>query len=417
MSLKLIIRLKNQSSEAKMAWALFDHDTLIETGEVDAVDSTHLLAEKAKNANQIIVLVPGQSVLLTTVALPKLSASRLAKALPFALEDQLVDDPANLHIAVGKAGPDNLIPIAIVNKSIMINWQTQLKAVLQEAYTQVKAFVPEILVLPLQDQAITIYQENDICFVRTGQSSGFVIEKSAILSLLQLHLAQKGIEKPTTIVSYQSDTTPLFSDEVCRELGVQLQTEKATSQTLFLFANALTTWQLNLLQGSYAPYQRLVQFDRLIGFGFGLVAAWMLMLTFVDLIQYGLLHREKKSLDTQLIMLYQAVHPTALLPAHPKESLQKELADLKNRTADSTFVRLLTSVGPNLAPLVSRGMTPLQATYRDNQLIMEVEATDATVLEEFKQSLDAQGLKVTMSNAERSPDGLIKTRYTIEEIS
>lgn len=417
MSLKLIIRLKNRSSEASMAWALFDHDSLVESGEVDPADSQHLLAGIAKKSHQIIVLVPGHSVLLTTVTLPKLSASRLAKALPFALEDQLVDDPANLHIAVGSANADNLIPIAIVNKAIMHSWQSQLQAVLQDAYSQVKAFIPEILVLPMQDQAITIYQEDDMCFVRTGASAGFVIDKPSVLSLLQLHVAQKDIEKPTTLICYQSESAPLISDEASRALGVQLQTEKATPQSLFLFANAINTWPLNLLQGSYAPYQRLVQFDRLIGFGFGLVAAWMLMLTFADLIQYSLLHREKKSLNSQLIQLYQAVHPTALLPAHPKETLQKELADLKVRTADSTFVRLLSTIGPSLTPLVPRGMTPLQATYRDNQLMMDVEATDAAVLEEFKQSLDSQGLKVTMSNAERSPDGLIKTRFTIEEIS
>lgn len=417
MSSKLIIRLKNQSTQPMLGWALFEGGTIKGTGEVSVADAKPLLSDMAKNSNQIIVLVPGQAVLLTTVVLPKLSAARLAKALPFALEDQLVEDPANLHIAIGLTAGDNLIPVAIVNKTLMNEWQALLKSILEEAYVQVKAFIPDMLVLPLQDQSVTLYQEEPVVLARLSKMAGFVIDQPSALSLLQLHFTQKGVEKPATLTCYQSTKTPLFSEADCRELGVQLQIEKLTAETLYLFTNAMTEWPINLLQGHYAPYQRLIQFERLVGIGFALVGAWLLMLTFVDLVQYSLLHREKKSLDKQLIMLYQAVHPTAVLPEQPKALLQKELADLKARTADSTFVRLLSTIGPSLVPLVSSGMTPLQATFRDNQLMLEVEASDTGAMDSFKQSLDAMGLKVTMSNAERSPDGLIKTRFTIEEIS
>ena len=48
--------------------------------------------DKNSQDAETIAIVPAQDVLLTTAELPKLSRQRLMLALPFALEEQLIDD-------------------------------------------------------------------------------------------------------------------------------------------------------------------------------------------------------------------------------------------------------------------------------------------------------------------------------------
>ena len=50
---------------------------------------------------EVIVVVPARDVLLISAQLPKMNRSRLLQALPFALEEQLIDDVEDLHFAAG----------------------------------------------------------------------------------------------------------------------------------------------------------------------------------------------------------------------------------------------------------------------------------------------------------------------------
>jgi type II secretory pathway component PulL len=55
--------------------------------------------------------------------------------------------------------------------------------------------------------------------------------------------------------------------------------------------------------------------------------------------------------------------------------------------------------------------------YRNNQLVLEMEANDITSIENLRQSLESQGFKASLNNTERGASGLIETRLTVEEIS
>ena len=48
-----------------------------------------------------IVIVPSEDVLVTTVTLPKMNRSRLLQAIPYALEEQVIEDVDTMHFAAG----------------------------------------------------------------------------------------------------------------------------------------------------------------------------------------------------------------------------------------------------------------------------------------------------------------------------
>ncbi len=77
------------------------------------------LSHMAKN-RVVVVLVPGEQVLLTTVAIPAQQKRYVANAVPYLLEDQLCNDVEKSHFIVNsKINPDKDISISIVSRERM----------------------------------------------------------------------------------------------------------------------------------------------------------------------------------------------------------------------------------------------------------------------------------------------------------
>ena len=88
---------------------------------VQTVMQGNLYDIPASENNDIIVIVPAQDILLTAAQLPKLNASRLQQALPFALEEHLIDDVSQLHFAIGEYQTDGTYPAAVVTQQKWMN--------------------------------------------------------------------------------------------------------------------------------------------------------------------------------------------------------------------------------------------------------------------------------------------------------
>ena len=64
------------------------------------------------------LLVPGVDVLLTSVALPKMSSSKLKMAVPFALEENVAENVSQLHFSIGGRKGESY-PVAVTNNNKM----------------------------------------------------------------------------------------------------------------------------------------------------------------------------------------------------------------------------------------------------------------------------------------------------------
>jgi type II secretion system protein L len=92
-----------------------------------------------------IAVMPAEHVLLKEISYLQSERKHLAKTLPWTLEEQLVDDVEDLHIAVAIMS-DDLAVAAIVRKELI----KQKLYALQEEKTVAQALVPEQLLLPWQ---------------------------------------------------------------------------------------------------------------------------------------------------------------------------------------------------------------------------------------------------------------------------
>src|SRR5271168_1925588 len=86
------------------------------------------LAAAVGRAAKVIVLAPAGQILLAEPELPPGSGAKLARAVPFALEEQLTEDVDQLSFAVGHRRPSGGTPVAVVSLAVMRRWVSELSA-------------------------------------------------------------------------------------------------------------------------------------------------------------------------------------------------------------------------------------------------------------------------------------------------
>src|SRR5262249_9389650 len=128
------------------------------------------------------ILVPAQDVLLTLAKLPKLSLRKLRQALPYALEENLLEDITQLHFAIGHRQPDGMLPVAIVAKQKMRQWLDLLDSL---NITPAR-LLPLTLALPLRETEWPCYLHNGIYTIRTDHYAGFTATEQTLPSMLAL---------------------------------------------------------------------------------------------------------------------------------------------------------------------------------------------------------------------------------------
>ena len=152
------------------------------------------LAEAANHSvgARVIVLVPGDDILLTEVSIPSQNRQRILKALPFALEDRLVSDVDAMHFAAGARSEGGAIPVCAVSRKKMEHWQE----ILNQAGIFPHYLMADIYALPSEDKAWNILPEEHRTLVRVNGRSGFVLDDPSTEIMLNMALRESQEDAP-----------------------------------------------------------------------------------------------------------------------------------------------------------------------------------------------------------------------------
>ena len=154
MSEYVVIRLAAEDQAVR--WVLADSNGTrlsgVSSGELEQ-------AAAAAGDHAVIVLVPAEDVLLTSVNIPVRSAAKIRTALPFALEENLADDVEDLHFAIGERQENNQLPVAVVSRDKMSRWLDRLneagiEPVMLAAENHGLAKIPGTLSIMVDDETI-----------------------------------------------------------------------------------------------------------------------------------------------------------------------------------------------------------------------------------------------------------------------
>lgn len=364
------------------------------------------LAEIDSGGERVIVLVPGQEVLLTQAEVPGHSRRLLAQAVPYALEEQLVEDVQELHFALGAVEGDR-IKVAVVSRARMDEWLAQL----HQAGIEAERVVPDVLALPLQQNSWQLLRLDDRLLLRTGPQSGMVIDaNNAALSLTAL--LKEADPKPATlrVQDFAGRAEPLPS------LDIETVEEPAAGLPVAVMAAAFDPQQaINLLQGPYSRRERIGRYWRPWRAAAALLAGFIVVQFVAGVVERQQLAAQKQALEADIEQVYRQAFPEARKVVNARVQMERALKALRGGglAGGGGFAELLAQAGRQFN--ASPNLNLQRLSYKGGQLDVALLIGDLQQLDQLKQRLvDEAGLEVEIQSAS-ARDNLVEARLRIKE--
>ena len=136
----LILRLPAHGQD-ETEWLMLD-----EAGEavLTRQRGSLTLAAAVYRSGRLVVLAPAQQILLAEPELPPGAGAKIARAVPFALEEQLTEDIDHLSFALGQRRDGGGTPVTVVARSVLDGWLADLRS----AGLEPQAIYPDISLMP-----------------------------------------------------------------------------------------------------------------------------------------------------------------------------------------------------------------------------------------------------------------------------
>lgn len=342
-------------------------------------------------AGEVLVLVPGADVLLTEIDLPRGSAARQAKVLPFALEDQVLGAVEDLKFALGPALGEARHVAAVVSREKLDAWLQQLR----DAGVVADVLLPDTLALPLGGDAAAVLIEDAQALVRLGSFSGFACDSEQLPAWLALHPAQQRLD---IYADAPVSLRPLA--------GVQVETQPVAA-ALDTFAHGIgDAPAINLLQGAHAPRHRHAPQRRvwraaailaLVAIGLGGLGQ------VVDVVR---LHAANDRVDAAIAKIYTQTFPKQPPAADPVARMRSELERLSGGAHDEGLLLTLARIAPVLRQHSKRLVT-LGMEYRNATLELSLRTPDLASLDQLREQLATlPGIRVELTAATPGENGV-----------
>lgn len=423
MKKQLFIHLPVGDGEAGARWVLRDDsrpDGRLHSGPLE--DAAALAA-----GARVIALVPGCDVLLASAELPTLGRQRLARAVPFALEEQLADDVDELHFALGRRDAEGRLHNAVVARERIEGWMERCR----RAGLQVDVMTSEVLGLPRDtaandaDGRWTLLVRETQYLLRNGEQQGLALELATLPVVLAAALDEAAGHLPAGI-EVRLCGNPGFVDsaegqalaELCRQHALALDYpaedtgEEASADTLLLARGYREQAAINLLQGDYSRRQQLAQVLRPWRPALVLLGLWLVVQMAAMGVEYRRLAAENQAMETRITALYREAFPEARKVVNPRVQMERKLAKLRaGGDTQAGLLALLAKAGPVLE--ASKSLKLRNLRYKDGRLDIELSIGDLQALDRLKQRLGEEaGMAVEIVSAS-ARDGKVESRLSL----
>ncbi|HEB85516.1 MAG TPA: type II secretion system protein GspL [Gammaproteobacteria bacterium] len=361
----------------------------------------------------VIVHVPGEDVLLTQVRLPDNRRKQLIKALPYALEDDLIDDVDSLHCVLGSRIEPGLYNAAVVAHEKMRYWLD----LLETAGIRVLRVLPDTLLLPFEKSSWTVFSEHnpDQVLVRTDLEQGFVCSRENLITFIQKAAAQEDrAQEKIRLFHCESIDESALEVAVSGLSELEWIDEPQIEDALSLLSLKNETTDFNLLQGRYAPHSRIGQYLRPWYSSAALLGFLLVIGLAANIIQYYSLQAKNKELERNIIATFRQAFPEVKRVVNPQAQMRHHLSRLRGSNKQGlSFAEMLSTIAP-LAKS-TKGLKIQNLHYQKGQMELQIELPDLQTLESFKQTLSSRTpWKVELKSA-NSTDNKVQGRMVIYE--
>ncbi len=240
-----IIRI-NKKSPDHSEWVTIDSYGK----QISEIESGNLndISEEDKT-NTLIVLTPATDSLLTFIDLPIKSNSKLKKAIPYALEDQIASDIKDIHFGFVKPKKGKLIGVAAISKSELNDY----KNLLLTHNIQPHVITSEIHGVPIIEKTITLLIESSRVYINNGLNKAYALDGMDIIESVNLIDTEKNITNVQIYLSENNQDLIAQSEKLRDSYNTVDVKILAKGLLQKLSHNILNANYINFLQGEHAP--------------------------------------------------------------------------------------------------------------------------------------------------------------------
>ncbi len=354
-------------------------------------------AAAAAGGRRLVLVVPGEDVALSAPELPARGGARLAKLVPFALEEQLAADVESQHFALGKQGEDRRVPVAAIERGRLAGWLARLA----QAGLSPAAVYPDSLLTPDNPAHVVVLIDGGRVIVRRPGALPLVLDAEPLGEALASAGLGPAAESAAHVIVY---ATPADWEqqapavEALRESVASLKVQLLADGPLPLLAGGAAHGGWNLLQGEFAVRQ-------------GFAAEWprwrpaaAVLGAFVALhlamlgVDYVRVRREETRVQAELYAL-----AGSLLNIQNPSRLPSVRAAVEGRVRAAHAVLsdgLLGTLGALAAAHdPTRDVKLESVSYRDGTTQLTVDAPDVSTLEQLREAVRSHGVGAELLGA------------------
>ncbi len=364
------------------------------------------LAEAAAAARgaRVVVLAPATQILLAAPELPPGSGAKLARAVPFALEEHLTEDIERLFFAVGRRNARGATPVAVVARETMRGWLAELES----AGIEPAALYADISLLPDNPGQTVIWFERERLAVRRPGALPFAVEVAPIADALAIagviadpeseDADTKVLENAILYVTREDWVRVQEEFEVLIEKFETLRIQILADGPLTLLARTLGAGDaVNLLQGEFAratEYGSRLREWRVAAFlALGLLGAHVA----VQAIEIRRAHQQTAKLDEQIAQVFASAMPGVPMQ-DPRRQMQSRLQLIHQSGAGpQLFLHMMQAVTRAATQVPLTGIDAV--SFHEQTLEMKVTAAQVDVLSGLSQALAKQGFTAAIQSS------------------
>ncbi len=350
---------------------------------------------------RIILLIPTEDVVLNSVKIPASNQKLLAKAVPYALEDNLVEDIDTLHFVYHRKSVDSDVNISAINKELLQQWLDKLN---QHELTP-HIILPDVFALPVENDSATLYIGSDQqrALFRSNVFSGFSTDTTLLSALLPDVLEKTAIK--TLVLDMPDEIELTLPEEVNIETTIHLQR--------LCSASLLQALPLNLLnrftqKGRGDLLKNLSRWKSVAALAASLGVLWVVTVG----VQNHHLKQRIAGLNQQIENIYKKTFPGTpvnddyrVLHSIMDEKL-KSVTNPKAPKADSPL-ELLASIGPKIKQ--HKEITVSTLRFDKNGLNLAITAPSLSGLEKFRAAVDTGNINAEVISSTSSANKVEST--------
>jgi len=362
------------------------------------------LAAAVGRSAKVVVIVPATQILLAEPDLPPGSGVKLARAVPFALEEQLTEDIDQLVFALGKRRAGGGTPVAVVSRSVLQGWLSELEA----AGIDPVAIYADMALLPQNPGQTVLWLENGRLSVRRPGKLPFAVELTPVTEALIV----AGVIADPLAADTASEPLENAILYVTREDWVKVQDEferlsdQFASLKIQLLPDGPLPWlargldatdAVNLLQGEFGRRSPTGARWRRWRTAAALAAGLLVVHVAAEGFQLRQAKHETVALDNQIAQLFSSAMPTVEMQ-DARRQMQARLDRIRHSGAGpQQFLRALQALSGAIAVTPKTSIDAI--SYREDSLDMKVSAPSLAALSQLSQLVSKQGLTADIQSS------------------